>query len=237
MRCKFSFGGATTASKNTRIGSAEAWANEDAKASGKGSGKPPPNLDTHFVYHSVMKHQPDMVLDNPEQWGRFRNAPEQARQEIDQALRNKIDYGQRAQALTRQLETAKQQENSRAAEKLQRRVDQAQTMVGATSAELQVAFFFGPSVNSFDRNNPHGDRPKFRTDLETPEFMAEVTIGQKKKSAQLNDYVTANSSQRELIMYSPNISESGQRRAERKGFHVVRNMEQLFTTVEGLRHG
>ena len=186
------------------------------------------NLDRHFTYYTVMKDRPDMVLNNPEQWGRFRNSPEELKRQIENSIDKRNAYEKTSGSLMQALQNIRASEETRDTTKIERRIKHHEMMIPAINEELRVAFFFGPSVSSFDQNNPHGDRPKFRTDIETADFMAEVTIGKNKKSVQLNDYVIANISKKELIMYSPNISDAGQSRAERRGFHVVRNMEQTL---------
>lgn len=194
-----------------------------------------PHLDSHFVYYSVMKDFPDLVLDDDTIRTRFQKGPQALAEEIEKALISRANHMDSAQRLQESLQSAREENQSKAAVRLERRIRHRKMMVEATNEELRVAFFFGPSSDSFDRHNPSGMRRKFRTDIETADFMTEVTIGKSKKLAQLDDYVYANNKERYLIMYAPNMEQKWAKNAVlKRGFEIVRNVDELFEMVNKL---
>ncbi|MEM6812585.1 MAG: hypothetical protein AAF549_08995 [Pseudomonadota bacterium] len=206
---------------------------------GNGGSKSTPNLDTHFTYYSVMKDFPDMVLDDPQKWSRFRNTPESLRREIENAIERRLGYAEDINQLSHFLQNARETRNRGLEARIQRKIYQRENiMIPAIGEELRVAFFFGPDLETFDRLNPGGVRPKFRSDIETTEFMVEVTIGKSKPLTQLFDYVSARDAEQHLIMYAPNMNANwAQQRAKKQGFHLVQSVDELFQTVERLRYG
>lgn len=114
----------------------------------------------------------------------------------------------------------------------ERRQVHAIMMESAIAEELRVAYIAGSKATAFDQRNKHGDRAKFRTDIEMKKELIEVTIGKRKHSKQLHDYLlAAQDSGKDSYLHAPNMTEAGQRFAEKYGFTVGRTPEDLFRFI------
>lgn len=187
-----------------------------------------------FGYHA--NGTPDYVVSDAVVLERMANAAEDVKDVLSDALRKRRAQSDRLKETLEQEQLNRLAGDEMEANMLAQRAKIQRMLVNAQNTELNVAFFFGSSINELDSRNPDGTRQGFRTDIETLDFMVEVTIGQRKNVQQLNDYVAAKTVRQELIMYAPNMDQAWvDRHVTSRGFHHVRNFAELSATIQKLR--
>jgi hypothetical protein len=193
-----------------------------------------PELKEKFGYHAL--GTPDYVVSDANILQRMSGAPEDIKILINEAIEKRDEQQIRLQRTVKQEQLNRLAGDEIQANMLTQRATIQRMLVNAQNTELNVAFFFGKNINEFDSPNPDGRRQKFRTDIETLDFMVEVTIGQRKSIGQLNDYAEAKTMKQELIMYAPNMQQGFiDNHVSSRGFHHVKNFAELSATIQKIQ--
>ena len=111
--------------------------------------------------------------------------------------------------------------------------------------EIDVALYFGRDLVDFGRDYDHAANKLPRghsqeclteVDVETSEFLIEVTIGSSGKEPQMSRYLNINSQERHVILYAPNYKPVAERNlTERTGVQIARSKEGLFSLCQKLK--
>lgn len=103
--------------------------------------------------------------------------------------------------------------------------------------EAEIAVYFGNDLKKISAEYLDEKNKRIvETDVETDDFMIEVTTVKKDKSSQIGKYVDINSQQKNIILYAPNYNlTAGKDIAKTHGVQVAKNKEELFDLCKKLR--